>query len=865
MAARTLALVFALLIAAGASAQAHGTGQHPVEPHALDKFAFSAPVSFLDTGVKITTNISVLYHTRTWVQVQVSGAQGVAQASDIIALYAPAASATQPQLKQFVKYKQATAGNPNYLTTGAGTYVFQLLNYRTDMVFALVHSGTTASPVVSAISAPIAVANPNEPTGQHLTLTTDPAQMIISWTTRDVGSPIVQWTADPASLPFFPNTAAGSSTTYGAADLCGGLDQKLGFFDPGTLQSAQMTGLVPATRYWYRVGDAVTLTFGETFTFVSAPLAGPDASVKVIMSADNGQGQPDGSNEAGPQELGALNTTRSIISDIKSLGYTINLHNGDLAYADGYLSDWEQYLDMISGYSSLVPFMTQEGNHERDWTGSNDAFTPTLPAVPATATSGPGCNGTQVCDSRGECGVIYQKRFPMPGTTFAPNASAQGANNGVSWYSYNYGPIHFLSYDSEVPYDVGTPQHAFIAADLAKVDRKVTPWVVVNVHRMVYANSAFGNTTGQANIGNDQTVAIRQRAALESLFYAGGSENHVDAVFYGHEHIYVRTCPVYNFTCFGADQKGYVPAPMYYTNGAAGRSLTAITFTQSYEAQNDITDAFFPLAANQLPVYQSTTSSIYAYTRLTANATHLTTVGVDASTGATFDPMSIIVAVAGRGNTHLRRFSLKLDPGGQEKLPPDQRLSVAHLQRTGELAGDAPECRICLSGERPDALAAACNCIGSMRFAHVSCLETWCEERQSMVCEICGKAYAAPLTAQLMAALERGAARHQREQVVQLMEVDGRATNVGYMSCCGASRARVYVAVLLMFVVTLGLLYVVLFVSGDSQPSVWAVMLLRILAFLLPVYLIVQAVLAYFRFRHAQNARRLQTEGRNAV
>lgn len=34
-------------------------------------------------------------------------------------------------------------------------------------------------------------------------------------------------------------------------------------------------------------------------------------------------------------------------------------------------------------------------------------------------------------------------------------------------------------------------------------------------------------------MGNDQTVAIRQRAALEPLFYAGGTENHVDAVFYG--------------------------------------------------------------------------------------------------------------------------------------------------------------------------------------------------------------------------------------------------------------------------------------------------------------------------------------------
>lgn len=34
------------------------------------------------------------------------------------------------------------------------------------------------------------------------------------------------------------------------------------------------------------------------------------------------------------QELGALNTTRSMTSDVKTLGFTINLHNGDLAYAE---------------------------------------------------------------------------------------------------------------------------------------------------------------------------------------------------------------------------------------------------------------------------------------------------------------------------------------------------------------------------------------------------------------------------------------------------------------------------------------------------------------------------------------------------
>ena len=62
-------------------------------------------------------------------------------------------------------------------------------------------------------------------------------------------------------------------------------------------------------------------------------------------------------------------------------------------------------------------------------------------------------------------------------------------------------------------------------------------------------------------------------------------------------------------------------------------------------------------------------------------------------------------------------------------------LSVEHLQRAGALAGDAPECRICLSAERPDRLVAACNCIGSMRFAHVDCLEVrGAPQRQCSAC-----------------------------------------------------------------------------------------------------------------------------------
>ena len=46
------------------------------------------------------------------------------------------------------------------------------------------------------------------------------------------------------------------------------------------------------------------------------------------------------------------------------------------------------------------------------------------------------------------------------------------------------------------------------------------------------------------------------------------------------------------------------------------------------------------------------------------------------------------------------------------------------LHQVGGLGGgEGPECRICLAGDHPEALVAACNCIGSMRFAHVACLE----------------------------------------------------------------------------------------------------------------------------------------------
>lgn len=41
------------------------------------------------------------------------------------------------------------------------------------------------------------------------------------------------------------------------------------------------------------------------------------------------------------------------------------------------------------------------------------------------------------------------------------------------------GSVHFLILDSETDSSQGSQQHAFAAADLARVDRRKTPWVIV--------------------------------------------------------------------------------------------------------------------------------------------------------------------------------------------------------------------------------------------------------------------------------------------------------------------------------------------------------------------------------------------------
>ena len=54
-------------------------------------------------------------------------------------------------------------------------------------------------------------------------------------------------------------------------------------------------------------------------------------------------------------EPGSLNTTDQLIKDLKN--YDIVFHIGDMACADGYLSEWDQFTAQVEPIASAVPYM----------------------------------------------------------------------------------------------------------------------------------------------------------------------------------------------------------------------------------------------------------------------------------------------------------------------------------------------------------------------------------------------------------------------------------------------------------------------------------------------------------------------------
>jgi len=90
-------------------------------------------------------------------------------------------------------------------------------------------------------------------------------------------------------------------------------------------------------------------------------------------------------------------------------------------------------------------------------------------------------------------------RFTMPDSSLS---------NAIYWYDFNYGSVHTIMMSSEHNITVGSPQYTFLEDSLKNVDRSVTPWVIVEMHRPMYNNEAYLS---------DYEVAVGMQGEFEDL------------------------------------------------------------------------------------------------------------------------------------------------------------------------------------------------------------------------------------------------------------------------------------------------------------------------------------------------------------
>ncbi|KAL6770803.1 hypothetical protein ACKKBF_B32745 [Auxenochlorella protothecoides x Auxenochlorella symbiontica] len=540
-------------------------------------------------GLKLRVSTTSIDTSGQYVTVSWSGVEDPAD-TDMVAMYLADRDPSETWPMKYIW----TSTVPNAQRRGAGQYFFQVYNYYEPIKFVFLR-GAFGDKFIAATSENITSTNPQQPTQVKLAFTEDPSEMRVTWLTQYEGNPIVRYGLSKKDLS---HTVTANVSTYTPADLCDAPANSTGWKEPGTINSGVMTGLEPNTRYYYVVGDEGEGPSSKVTSFISAPT--PEDTVHLLALADLGQYNEDGSrnfaywyqyyepadefyaidtmqytvmhmilaavnNEA--EQDGTVVTYPALHAEARTGKYHSAWHNGDVSYARGAEWQWDTYGHQIEPLTSRIPTMYTMGNHEYDDPNAYESRFSTS------------------VDSGGECGVVQQKRAPMPTVT-----------ERDMFYSINHGPIHFLQLNTEANFEPGSAQHDFAVADLAAVNRSVTPWVVAGFHRMMYTDSYYGFTPTSS-----QVVATDMRAAFEDLFFEYG----VDMTWQGHLHNYQRTCPVYNNTCVDYDDEGVARGPIHVTMGHNGFMLTPF-----YQSET-------PNAFEGQPTFAS-----FGYCRAEVNRTH---------------------------------------------------------------------------------------------------------------------------------------------------------------------------------------------------------------------------------------------------
>jgi len=284
------------------------------------------------------------------------------------------------------------------------------------------------------------------------------------------GAVTVRWRTNSQSDTWVGYGTSPDTLTSGVSDAATTTEHEL-----------RLTGLLPATRYYYSVGTSTDALAGDTsFTFVTAPLPGTPQPTRVWVIGDSGETST---------EAFAVRDAYAAWTGVR--GTDLWLMLGDNAYGSGTDSEYQdavfnQYPVMLR----QAPLWPTRGNHDDIHGGANND---------------------------------YYDIFSLPAA-----GEAGGLSSGTeAYYAFDWANIHFICLDSvDSDRSPGGAMLTWLANDLAANTR---PWVIAYWHHPPYSKGSHNSDA------ESQLIDMRQYAL--PILEAGG----VDLVLSGHSHSYERS------------------------------------------------------------------------------------------------------------------------------------------------------------------------------------------------------------------------------------------------------------------------------------------------------------------------------------
>ncbi|XP_066380965.1 probable inactive purple acid phosphatase 2 [Miscanthus floridulus] len=490
-----------------------------------------------------------------------------------------------------------------------------------------------------AVSGEVSVGDPARPEQVHLAFADGIDEMRVLFVCGDRGKRVVRYGLQKEDEKEWREVGTDVST-YEQKHMCDWpANSSVAWRDPGFVFDGLMKGLETGRRYFYKVGSD-TGGWSEIYSFISRDSEANETN--AFLFGDMGTYVP--YNTYIRTQAESLSTVKWILRDIEALGDkpAFISHIGDISYARGYSWVWDHFFSQIEPIAANTPYHVCIGNHEYDW--------PSQPWKPWWATYGK--------DGGGECGIPYSVKFRMPGNSILPTGNG-GPDTRNLYYSFDSGVVHFVYMSTETNFVQGSDQYNFLKADLEKVNRNRTPFVVFQGHRPMYTSS-------------DETrdAALKQKMLqhLEPLLVT----YNVTLALWGHVHRYERFCPMKNIQCVNTSSSfQYSGAPVHLVIGMGGQDWQPI-----WQPRPDHPD---------VPIFPQPERSMYrggefGYTRLVATREKLTLTYVGNHDGQVHDMVEIFSGLVssnssvaepvdgtkhGTGDSTVRKISpLYLEIGG---------------------------------------------------------------------------------------------------------------------------------------------------------------------------------------------------------